>query len=239
MNNEENIYHHGILGQRWGVRRYQNPDGSLTEAGRRKAQKLKKEFNTLTGKKLKGKIQSDRQNKINTLMTKKNRDLTDVDLAYKLKRLQDEQKVRNLEYDLGDKKKNTFMSTVMNSVIKPAAIDAGRMVMQKVFEKSFEKALGVNFKETKKVVDETRKEINKATNDAKKDIRKYAEEAKKEKEAKKEAPNININLNTTISKSNVNDGKKIFKGILDSSPKVREATILGEVDKKPLLDYKK
>lgn len=27
------LEHHGILGQRWGVRRYQNPDGSLTEEG--------------------------------------------------------------------------------------------------------------------------------------------------------------------------------------------------------------
>lgn len=28
------IYHHGIKGQRWGIRRYQNSDGSLTSAGR-------------------------------------------------------------------------------------------------------------------------------------------------------------------------------------------------------------
>lgn len=38
----DELYHHGILGQRWGVRRYQNEDGSLTSAGRRRFNKVAK-----------------------------------------------------------------------------------------------------------------------------------------------------------------------------------------------------
>lgn len=34
--NEYELYHHGIKGQRWGIRRYQNKDGSLTPAGEKR-----------------------------------------------------------------------------------------------------------------------------------------------------------------------------------------------------------
>lgn len=34
VNNE--LYHHGVKGMKWGVRRYQNKDGSLTNAGKKR-----------------------------------------------------------------------------------------------------------------------------------------------------------------------------------------------------------
>ena len=33
----DEFYHHGIKGMKWGIRRYQNSDGSLTPAGKRRA----------------------------------------------------------------------------------------------------------------------------------------------------------------------------------------------------------
>lgn len=53
----ESLSHHGINGQRWGIRRFQNPDGTLTEAGKKRLAKLKEKNNAQTAeiKKLEGK----------------------------------------------------------------------------------------------------------------------------------------------------------------------------------------
>ena len=42
-NNEIVIYHHGVKGQKWGVRRFQNKDGSLTRLGKKRLNKNEKE----------------------------------------------------------------------------------------------------------------------------------------------------------------------------------------------------
>lgn len=41
---ENELYHHGVKGQKWGVRRYQNKDGSLTLAGKKRALKMQDQY---------------------------------------------------------------------------------------------------------------------------------------------------------------------------------------------------
>lgn len=48
----ESLTHHGIKGQKWGVRRFQNPDGSYTEAGKQRAKKQQAESEPLSDEEL-------------------------------------------------------------------------------------------------------------------------------------------------------------------------------------------
>ena len=50
-NTDNYLQHYGILGMKWGVRRYQNADGTLTAAGKRRQQRLedKDRVKTLRG----------------------------------------------------------------------------------------------------------------------------------------------------------------------------------------------
>lgn len=46
---ENYLEHHGVKGQKWGIRRYQNEDGSLTEEGMKKKASIEKWNNSKAG----------------------------------------------------------------------------------------------------------------------------------------------------------------------------------------------
>ena len=137
---EDELYHHGIKGQKWGIRRYQNPDGSLTAAGRKKYTNPDGTLNKKGRKKF-----GDSAN-INTLKTKTVKDMTDEELDKAIIRARKEDEYNRLRpqesTETGGRSSRKVMSKLIDDAVIPAVVASGRNALQKALDNLAKKYLG-------------------------------------------------------------------------------------------------
>lgn len=142
------LKHYGIMGMKWGVRRYQNPDGTLTAEGRRRKGKSKTSLKSTSSKKEStGKKEpSDKKKnkdaeKKHNLDSKNRKILSDKELTDKITRLENEKKLKNLVGEEVNPGKTWVKKVMSNSGTRAAnTIVSGAMIyfVKVALEKKFD-----------------------------------------------------------------------------------------------------
>ena len=144
MDNNE-LQHWGIKGMRWGVRRYQNKDGTLTPAGKRREKQLAKQ--RVENLKKAREAKAERKSKIATdsLSPKK---MTEKELNDRIARLELEKKYRDAVREnrssmaRGKRFIDKFLDSTVDKVAETAAADVVAQAIKVVVVKGTNKAFG-------------------------------------------------------------------------------------------------
>ena len=161
------LIHHGILGMKWGVRRYKNKDGSLTSAG-------KKRYSDNDD------IKEAPQKNTEEPKKKSVKDMSDEELRREVNRMQLEQNYlrmtgQNIEKGKSaveialEKMKDSFVSTVAQ---KSGQILAERLVNSMLGVKDNKDNSSKNNNSNKNDIKEIKDSLTKEINSLKKDIKK-------------------------------------------------------------------
>lgn len=138
------LIHYGVRGMRWGVRRYQNKDGSLTAAGRKRYSDDGPSGKTTKLKASKGKVSASEAPKKKSIS-----EMSDDELNRAVRRLQLEQQYRNLNPQKVSTGKK-FVQRVTKNVLIPAVENAARNSLQNAVQDALNKALKTKDREKNK-----------------------------------------------------------------------------------------
>lgn len=144
---ENELYHHGVKGQKWGVRRYQNKDGSLTLAGKKRALKMKESYSELTGKQLKKYPSKSKPSTSSEPKQKSISEMSNQEIQDKIDRIRLENTLKSLtpeKMSAGQK----FVNGMKNAAISIAK-DKGTKIVGDLIDKKLRKTLGLSNKQAK------------------------------------------------------------------------------------------